>query len=392
MRGLIGLLVVTAACSGGTDPATVRSRISTDLGNVLHQSQAASGLAMPGAIALGYVLPAMPAIPDAETALAWTTTVFSDADYLGDDLFRFPAESVCKTDNVVDPACVAAVDKAQLRIRVDAGEALHFYPQLGPDHAEPIDITVKHDGVSITADLDGADSALLAVAAALGAQAPGARLAGQVTFELRVAGTAHVLAALAIDRPVAIALADQGGVLDGDGAVRFTAPVGELASIDLDASARTFAGHFDLGGLGAHLPGHDLAISTATADAAFDGTALALTGVALSASESVDAHVAATIALTQLDATITGANGQETLTPSPRLELASFVDHGLLADAAPAFDVTHLVLDGSVRGDPAMLSVTTGTLFVATSPVEFGFAANAGDCVTADPWALAACN
>src|SRR6185312_4493539 len=152
MRGLIGLLVVTAACSGGTDPATVRSRISTDLGNVLSQSQAASGLAMPGAIALGYVLPVMPAMPDATATLAWTNAVFSDADYLGDDVFRFPAESVCKTDSGVDPECVAAVDKAQLRIRVDAGDALHFYPQLGPDHDEPIDIMVKHDGLSITAD------------------------------------------------------------------------------------------------------------------------------------------------------------------------------------------------------------------------------------------------
>jgi hypothetical protein len=391
MRRAIGLLVVTAACSGGTDPATIRSRITSDLGNVLHQSQAASGLAMPGAIALGYLLPTMPAVPDADAALAWTTAVFSDSDYLGDDLFRFPSESVCKTDSGVDPACVAAVDKAGLRIRVDAGDALHFYPQLGPDHAEPIDIMVKHDGVSITADLDGADSALLAVAAALGAQAPAAQLAGQVTFELRVAGTAHVLAALTIDRPVAIALADPSGGLDGDGAVRFTAPAGELASIDLDADARMFTGHFDFGGVGAHLPGHDFALSTATADAAFDGTALALTGVELSASESVDSHVAATIALTQLAATITSANGQETLAPSPRLELASFVDHALLADAAPAFDVTRLVLDGIVRGDPTMLAVTTGMLSVATSPATFSFVATAGECVTADPWAPAAC-
>ena len=73
MRGAIWLLVVTAACSGGTDPATVRSRITTDLGNVLHQSQAAAGLAMPGAIALGYVLPTMPAAPDADATLAWAT-------------------------------------------------------------------------------------------------------------------------------------------------------------------------------------------------------------------------------------------------------------------------------------------------------------------------------
>jgi hypothetical protein len=35
--------------------------------------------------------------------------------------------------------------------------------------------------------------------------------------------------------------------------------------------------------------------------------------------------------------------------------------------------------------------VTGGVLLVGTNPVDFGFVANAGDCVTADPWALAAC-
>ena len=68
---------------------------------------------------------------------------------------------------------------------------------------------------------------------------------------------------------------------------------------------------------------------------------------------------------------------------------------GLLVAVAVAGGVgavCRFVLDGIVRGDPARFAVTTGTLFVATSPAEFGFAANAGDCVTADPWALAACN
>lgn len=386
------LLVVTA-CSGGTDPATVRTRITTDLGNVLHETQAASQLAMPGAIALGYVLPSLPAAPDPEAALAWLTNeVFTDADYLGGDVFRFPSDSVCKTAGGVDPACVAAVDQAELRIRVVADDALHFYLQLGPDHDEPIDILVKHDELSITADLDGASSALIAVAAALGATAPDAQLAGQVTFDLKLAGTAHVLAALAIDRPIAVALAGPDGALDGDGALRFAAPAGELAAIELDSGARTFAGHLDLAGITAHAPGHDYMIATATGEAAFDGTALELTGLALSASESVGGRVAATIALTEMAATLTSANGLEGLVPAPRLELASFVDHTALGDVAPTYDVTRLVIDGSVRGDATMVAVTAGAFSVATSPAQFGFVASAGECVTADPWALAACN
>src|SRR5512141_1600424 len=116
MRRALCLLVVTA-CSGGTDPVTLRARITADLGNVVHQAQAASQLGMPGKVALGYALPALPTAPDPDALLGWLTDdVFSDADYLGNDVFRFPAESVCKTDGVVDPACVAAVDKAELRI------------------------------------------------------------------------------------------------------------------------------------------------------------------------------------------------------------------------------------------------------------------------------------
>jgi len=370
----------------------VRSRITSDLGNVLHETQAASQLSMPGAIALGYVLPALPAAPDPDATLAWLTNeVFTDSDYLGGDVFRFPSESVCKTADVVDPACVAAIDKAELRIRVELDDAMHFYLQLGPDHDEPIEILVKHDELEITANLDGASSAMLAVAAALGAQAPTAQLAGQVTFDLEVAGPSHVLATLAIDRAVTIELADQDGALDGDGAVRFAAPVGELASIDLDATARTFAGHLDLGAITTHTPGHDYMIATATGEAAFDGTALELSNLAVSASESVAGRVAATIALTELSVTLTSANGQETLVPAPQLELASFVDHTALGDVAPAFDVTHLVIDGAVRGDAAIVAVMTGAFSVATSPAQFGFFANAGECVTADPWAIAAC-
>jgi len=392
MRGASCLLVV-AACSGGSNPATVRTRITTDLGNVLHQAQAASQLAMPGKIALGYVMPALPALPDPDAAIAWLTdTVFTDADYLGGDVFRFPAESVCKTDSVVDPACVAAVDQAQLRIRVQVDDQLRFYPQLGPNHDEPIEIDVTHDGIAVHANLDGADAALLALAAAYGGPAPAAQLSGELTLELQVVGPAHVLAAVTVDRPIAIALADPTGLFESDGAIRFAAPASQPLSFEVDATARTFVADLAVANVTAHLPGRDFMLAAATGDASYDGSALALTGVALSASESVNAHVAATLAVSSFDATLADAAGLETLTPSPRLELASFVDHGLLGDAAPAFDVTHLVLDGAVRGDATMLAVMTGALTVTTSPTPFGFVASAGACVTADPWAVATCN
>src|SRR3569623_1076574 len=222
--------------------------------------------------------------------------------------------------------------------------------------------------------------------------APAAQLSGELTLELQVVGPAHVLAAGTVDRPIAIALADPTGLFESDGAIRFAAPASQPLSFEVDATARTFVADLALANVTAHLPGRDFMLAAATGAARYDGSALALTGVALSASESVNAHVAATLAVSSFDATLADAAGLETLTPSPRLELASFVDHGLLGDAAPAFDVTHLVLDGAVRGDATMLAVMPGALTVTTSPTPFGFVASAGACVTADPWAVATCN
>ena len=97
--------------------------------------------------------------------------------------------------------------------------------------------------------------------------------------------------------------------------------------------------------------------------------------------------------------------GTSTLAISPSLDVQLAVDHAVLGDDAPVYDVTELKLAGSVRGhdDRDQLEVVTGSLAMTTNPASFGFSARAGQCVTgadaSDPttgapftqWTVGAC-
>jgi len=90
---------------------------------------------------------------------------------------------------------------------------------------------------------------------------------------------------------------------------------------------------------------------------------------------------------------------------SPRLDLRIAVDHAAWGEAAPVYDVTQILLDGSVRSDEdgGQLEVMTGAFRISTSPASYGFSAAAGQCVSAtdeiDPtssdfytrWTVGAC-
>ena len=79
------------------------------------------------------------------------------------------------------------------------------------------------------------------------------------------------------------------------------------------------------------------------------------------------------------------ATGRATLTVSPKLDLRMSVDHAAWGDAAPVYDVTQILLDGSVRaaatGD--RLEVVTGSVRISTNPAGYGFTAATGQCVSA---------
>lgn len=55
----------------------------------------------------------------------------------------------------------------------------------------------------------------------------------------------------------------------------------------------------------------------------------------------------------------------------------------MLGDTPPVYDVTRLVLDGSlIRPAASDQTKVTGSLSITTSPASYGITASAGQCVT----------
>src|SRR5258706_14879128 len=311
MKLAVALSAITLplfACSSDAPmPNEVRAAISGDLGNVLHATKAATDgntANLPGAAVLGFVQGrvggmTMPTTsnfdPDA-VGTGLTDNVFTDANFLGDGVYRFPAELACTTETIdttgavtktIDADCVSRINALQPRIRVETGDGLRFWIQLDADHDEPLGFLLRHDEVAITIDLDDASHAMMAVAQALGETAPNAQLAGQLTFDVRALGPTHVEAALTFDRPILFALADQGAALDGPTATRFTSAAAHVASIDLDGAAPKLAAAVGLGETTLHIPGSDISPATdfflggATLNASYTGDTLQLGNISL---------------------------------------------------------------------------------------------------------------
>ena len=322
-----GLLAVVtlAACGSDVMPSDVRTRISSDLGNVLTQSK---GTQLPGAAVLGF-LSVMPTAIDPDATVKFLNErVFSDANFLGGDVYRLPPELLCADG---DTACAARVAQAGARIRVKKGADLRFFVQLDPDHDEPIEITLTHDELTASIDLDNADAAMIAVARGLGEATPNAKVAGQITADVKIAN-ARASASLSVDRPVSIAFADQGAPLDGDSAIRLTLAPGATA-IDPDGV------HLTLGAATEHLPGRDLTLSPVVA-------------------------------------TVLTANTLDTITGSLDLQIAT-------TQPPQPYSIASVTFDGTMQSSVDQLEVLAGTLSLATDPDTYGFVATIGQCLSA---------
>jgi hypothetical protein len=321
-------VLTLAACGSDVMPSDVRSRITDDLGNVLRESK---GTPVPGTALLGF-LSIVPTAIDADASVKFLDErVFSDANFLGDDVYRLPPELLCSDG---DTACATRVTKAGARIRVTQDSGLRFFIQLDADHDEPIEITLTHDDLTATIDLDDADAAMIAVASALGQStngAPNAQVSGQIRADLNVAN-GRATASLSFDRPVSIAFADQGAALDGDSAVRITTATGAVA-IDPDGM------HVTLGATTVHVPGEDLTLSPVIATA------------------------------------IT-ANAIDTIVGSFDLQFAT-------TQAEVPYSIASIAFNGSMQSSADQLQVLSGTLALATDPDSYGFLATVGQCLSA---------
>ena len=449
-------------------PTEVRSKISSDLGNVLREADAAftgSTDALPGSSALALadrllgtsiaatttqplrsmttrltarVSGAAPAagatLVDADAEVAYLNDkLFTDANHVGGGVYQVPASLVCtrttidpagNTVQAIDAACAEQLAKVDLRVRTarDNG-ALVFAIQVDADHDEPLILTLTHTSIALTVDLDGTQRAIVALASLFGQDVPNAALSGQVTSKLEVLGTAKAKASLTIDRALSIQFAKAGADLAGPDAFVLSSASAEVFSVTLDGAAKTGTFAVGLAETAVKIPAStagkrtELDLPGVTGTASFTpGHPLALTHLGLgnrTTTVSINGARAESIDLNPqdgraLDVTVSqdATTGAETIAVSPRLDLQMAVDHTVLGDEPRVYDVTRVLLDGSLRSSDAsdQVEVATGSFSIATNPAGHGFTAAAGQCVTSsessDPttgasftqWAVGACH
>jgi hypothetical protein len=409
-------LVAGIAACGGQEPPTpaeTRQRLADDLGHVLHETSSATMMssALPmtlGGKLLGISLPGGEGFDDG-AAVQWLDDhVFTDANHLGDGIYRVPADVLCTTTTIdgngtettgVDAECAQRFTTADVRVRVEAdGEKLRFAIQVDADHDEPLLFILGHDELTTVVDLDSAGHALVALGPVFGEDSPNVRLAGRVTASLHVLGTAHTRATLDVDRAISIAYAEAGAAVDGPDAYHFTSAVAHIASLELDSPGARAGFVVGLGPTTAHLPGRDgdattdLDLPGATLDAALVDGMLAIAHISLGTRQTrllKNGVPAITIDVDPEDDRAFGVvvmpepGGFETMQVWPRLDVRIATDHAALGDTAGVYDVTRVLLDGIVRGDGGdMLEVRDGTFSIATDPAAYGFTATGGQCVT----------
>lgn len=343
--------------------------------------------------------------------------LFTDANHQGDGIYAVPPSVVCARTTIdtngnevetIDATCADHLAAAQLRIRVSSsGDAIRFAIQLGAEHDEPLTIGLEPNALSVTLDLDDAWRAAVALAPLFGEELPNAELAGQISGRFEILGTAHAKASVEIDRDVAIAFADEGVALDGPDAFRFASAKAKVLALELDGTAQKGSFALGLGATTAHLadqaeaapapaPRHmDIDLPGMTAEATFGaGLPFELANISLgdrSTSVKIDGQRAVLIDLNADAGRAFGASlkldasGRESISVSPKLDLRMAIDHSVLGDEPPVYDVTQLFLDGSVRADDLgdRLEVVSGTLRLGTSPSTYGFTATTGQCVRA---------
>lgn len=430
MRSLlvVSLTVLVGACASEADPAAVRERIDRTLPPLVDESTGAADgadatfgamsrgfdtldLLAPGLLPglgsdAGVRLPAMPAFGEdgqtgADVARELNETLFTDASYEGGGVFVVPTTLLCPADDlgVVDADCVAHATQAALRIRAElvGGDGLDLALVVGANRDEPITIALRPRSITATVDLGELADAARALAPAFGEPDLRFELAGVISARLEVLGTAHVAVAITIDQPVHVAFGD--GALTGDDAFRLdTAQAHPLVRIELDGVARQGSAQVGLGATEVHVPDDtgpatdvDLPGLAATATL-IAGEPVRITGISLgdrTTTVSVGGEQAIGVDLNRdagrrLDLTIAGDELDATFTVSPAFDLRVAVDHAILGDTPPRYDVTRVALDGAPA--PALrastqLAVVAGQLTIETDPVGYGATIAAGACV-----------
>ena len=457
---LAALLAATAlvpACTSasGADPGQVRDRLSSTLPGVVDPAvtsiqfagdstalaglsdslSALDGLGMPfslspfgsDAASGSGIQPAADAggsmDPNgADLAKQLADTIFTDANYEGDGIYRVSGDDFCPTDDTgaADPTCLSDFEKADLAIRVElAGDGLDFTLLVGPDQAAPLTLELRSARASLVADLAQAKDAIQYLAAAFDQQVDLPQVfEGRVAVSLIINGPKDVSVQLAVRRAVAIE-----GDLPGGHVAFSTAAADPLASLEVNAASRTLTALVDLGRTRLSAPWSMLnADSLASGVYAIDWQGLSLSASASDGDSSL--HIdniglgddTSTIKLgdhtlvaVDLNAdsgrryglTLTpAAGGLPTATFDPGLDLVVAVDFSPLAAAGDAIDswLIDQTYELSFQGDAptaqaiaatstsaGAVRVASGTLTLSSTAADAPVVVGAGQCLLPDP-------
>src|SRR5262249_888941 len=133
---------------------------------------------------------------------------------------------------------------------------------------------------------------------------------------------------------------------------------GDVLAIELDGSALAAHADLALGETTVNVSGTDLDLAGASGSATLSGATLPLDHVALgdhTTTTEKDGRAAVGIDLNPDDGrvvagTIAQASGVVTIAAAPRLDLQHMIDHAVLGDAAPIYDVARVLLVGALTG------------------------------------------
>ncbi|HLL20769.1 MAG TPA: hypothetical protein VK427_01500, partial [Kofleriaceae bacterium] len=312
----------------------------------------------------------------AEAATWLNENLFTDANHTGDGIYKIPSSLVCDD---ADRDCLEGVAQLQPRIRVtENGDALKFSLQLGKNHDEPLAVGLSTTSLSLTVNLDEVEDVLGSMGGTSGDDM--LSLAGAVTGKLEVLGAAKAKLSVDIDRKVAVEL----------GTARFSSEKAQVFAVTLDGNAQSMVASLGLGETKLNLADDfetadfDLPGLAATATFAA-GQPLKVNGISMGNRTTTlrrNGQLALALDLNPNDGRALDAQlADDVLSVSPRLDLRAQVNHAVLDDEAPVYDVTRLFLDGTVRGREDALEVVTGSLAIETNPARFGVTASAGQCV-----------
>lgn len=322
---------------------------------------------------------------DAATVVDYLDSrVFSEATYEGRGSYRFDPALVCAAGDTACDDAFAALDLHLWVSTAPAADTLVIAVRIGAD--EPIQLTLTPDELNVAIDLDVLARSAPRLSAAFGL--PPLALSGALSAIVRSDDDRGSLF-VSIDRPVAIRAGDDfalasskvGIVMD---AIAFRTY--DVGSIDLDLGAtrvmRRVAGR---------QLAIDLAALTMAAGYLDRGEPLILNNLGVGdrpAVFSIDGVPAQTVEINpddghQVDVFFQLDDGAMLMDASPRLDLRFKVDHAVLGDTPPPFEVTRVQLDGRLQGlADDRFEVLTGGYAITTVPAAAGVRAAPGQCVT----------